>query len=761
MSERWRIREGWGVLLLSLALTMIVSFAISGAGWTEGLSVISLASLGAFIIGIMIAKSRLPGWIGHLFSLVIGLAWSFRLVTSLFPASYTWEYRWAWLWTYIYQWTTALVSGGVSHDNMVFVLQMALIVWEITYVSLWLIFRSRHAWLAIVPGAVLLLVNLSYAPNDITAYLLIYLALAFLLVIRFNLFNQEQIWRREGVHFNADEINFDFLRAGAIFTLVILTLAWVTPTAVAAQQTSLFDALRGPWRDLQVQWTRLFASLNYRSNAGVDFYGAELTLGGPRELSEVPVLEVRTSSSARYWRAVVFDKFTGQRWENTDSTLASFGADNELLPMIPYQARQVITHTSTLLGPSMSSLPMAAQPLWVTQPARASLSFVDVPVGPMPGQSGATNISQGIDTLSYVQSRVPLRAGESYIATSMLSIATEAQLRSAGTRYPTWITNRYLQVPDSVPSRVRQLAETIAAPYSNPYDKASAIEHYLRSEIAYNEKINAPPPDRDPVDYILFDLKQAYCDYYATSMAVMVRSLGIPARIVSGYAQGTYNAEKDAYIVELKDAHTWVEVFFPAYGWVEFEPTAAQPAIVRPVAEQETGSDQGINPTPDLLSGVNPMDRKEEMLDQELPDNTGSSSRPFWTQLDSAKPGSWVFGSLVLLALAGLIVWTAQNRRSSRLTSIGSIYHSMLRLAGWAGANLRSSQTPSEHASAVAKILPEGEKPAQHIVGLYTRERYGHKGPDEAEQAIANEFWHELRSKLIQRGLLRHLLRRR
>jgi transglutaminase-like putative cysteine protease len=761
MSERWRIREGWSVLLLSLALTMIVGFAIAGAGWTEGLSVVPLASLGAFIVGAMIAKSRLPGWIGHLFSLIIGFAWSFRLVASLLPATYIWEYRWAWLWSYVYQWTTTLVSGGVSHNNMVFVLQMAFIVWEITYLSLWFIFRSRHAWLAIVPGGVLLLVNLYYSPNDISAYLLIYLVLALLLVIRFNLFSQEQIWRREGVHFNADEVGFDFLRAGAIFTLVILALAWVTPTAVAAQQTYLFDTLRGPWRDLQGEWTRLFASLNYRPTAGADFYGSELTLGGPRELSEVPVLEVRTPSNARYWRAVVFDKFTGRRWENTDDTLVSFGADNQLLPMIPYQARQVITHTTTLLGPSMSSLPMAAQPLWVDQPARASLSFVDVPASATPGQSGATGASQGVDTLSYAQSRIPLDAGESYVATSMRSVATEPQLRSAGTRYPTWITERYLQLPDSVPARVKQLAENIAAAYDNPYDKSSAIEHYLRTEIDYNEKINAPPPDRDPVDYILFDLKQAYCDYYATSMAVMVRSLGIPARIASGYAQGTYDAEKDAYIVKLEDAHTWVEVFFPTYGWVEFEPTAAQPTIVRPVAEDTNGSDQAINPTSGLPSDLNPMDRKEELLDEQLPDSLGSSSAPLWAQLNPAKPGSWVFGSLALLVLAGLVVWTTRSRRPSRLTSIGSMYHSMLRLASWAGANLRSSQTPSEHASALAKILPEGERPAQHIAGLYTRERYAHRATDEEEQAAANHSWHELRPKLIRRGLLRHVLRRR
>jgi transglutaminase-like putative cysteine protease len=379
---------------------------------------------------------------------------------------------------------------------------------------------------------------------------------------------------------------------------------------------------------------------------------------------------------------------------------------------------------------------------------------------PSEGADAGLNETGGslqVDTISFARSRTPLDASERYTVNSLLSLASELQLRQAGTNYPTWVTQRYLQLPDGIPDRVKQLAESIAAPFDSPYDKASAIESYLRREITYNEKINAPPPDRDPVDYILFDLKQGYCDYYATSMAVMLRFLGIPARVVSGYAQGHYDAASEAYVVLLQDAHTWVEVFFPTYGWIEFEPTASQPVIARPGNSPDaSGQDQGLNaiPTPD------PLDRKAETLDEEFPPNLGSNTSSSWAWLNPTKPGAWIGGALVLLALAGVTVWMMDNRRTGRLSTIGAIYHNMLRLAGWAGASTPVSQTPYEHAVAVSRVVPDGERPALYIAGLYTRERYGNKPSSRGEQTKANQAWRELRPKLVRTTLLRQLMRR-
>jgi hypothetical protein len=161
-----------------------------------------------------------------------------------------------------------------------------------------------------------------------------------------------------------------------------------------------------------------------------------------------------------------------------------------------------------------------------------------------------------------------------------LPAVTAGQMRDSGTGYPEEIRDLYLYLPSSVPDRVLDLALDIADAQSNPYDKAKAIETYLRA-YPYDLNVPAPPPNRDVADYFLFDLKKGYCDYYATTMVVLARANGIPARFVSGYAPGVYDAPNAQYIVREMDAHSWAEIYFPEIGWIEFEPTASQPEIER------------------------------------------------------------------------------------------------------------------------------------------------------------------------------------
>ena len=125
------------------------------------------------------------------------------------------------------------------------------------------------------------------------------------------------------------------------------------------------------------------------------------------------------------------------------------------------------------------------------------------------------------------------------------------------------------------------LAEQLTANITNPYDKAKALESYLRT-YPYSLDVTPPPPDRDVVDYFLFDLKTGYCDYYATSMVVLARAVGLPARLVIGYANGIYNPTSAEYVIREADAHSWVEIYFAGVGWVEFEPTASQLQITLP-----------------------------------------------------------------------------------------------------------------------------------------------------------------------------------
>jgi hypothetical protein len=182
----------------------------------------------------------------------------------------------------------------------------------------------------------------------------------------------------------------------------------------------------------------------------------------------------------------------------------------------------------------------------------------------------------------------PEAEARSYRADSTIPVVTEEELRAAGDIYPDWILDRYLQLPESTPERLLVLARDLTATEPTPYDRARAIEHYLR-QFTYNLDVPYAPPGRDIADFFVFDLKEGYCDYYATSMVVLARAAGLPARLVVGYASGSYDAETASYIISEADAHAWVEIYFPTYGWIEFEPTAGLEVLDR-ASEEDTAN---------------------------------------------------------------------------------------------------------------------------------------------------------------------------
>src|SRR5690606_24743356 len=167
--------------------------------------------------------------------------------------------------------------------------------------------------------------------------------------------------------------------------------------------------------------------------------------------------------------------------------------------------------------------------------------------------------------------------GARYEATSRLVTASPAELRAAGGEaVPELILSRYTNLPEELPQRVRDLAQEVAGSHDNPYDRARALESFLR-QYPYSLEVSSPPPGRDPVDYFLFDLQTGYCDYYASAMAVMARSLGLPARLATGYLAQPADENGIQTIYQI-NAHAWPEIYFAGFGWVEFEPTTPFPA---------------------------------------------------------------------------------------------------------------------------------------------------------------------------------------
>jgi transglutaminase-like putative cysteine protease len=156
---------------------------------------------------------------------------------------------------------------------------------------------------------------------------------------------------------------------------------------------------------------------------------------------------------------------------------------------------------------------------------------------------------------------------------------TEALRRwSVPGRYSPSIQAQYLQLPAGLDPRVAKLARFITEAQVSPYWRAAAIEHYLRTELGYTLEL---PSERaaDPLADFLFRRRRGHCEYFASAMAVMLRAIGIPSRLVTGFQTGEYNPVSDSYTVRADQAHAWVEAYFTGFGWVTFDPTPADPRV--------------------------------------------------------------------------------------------------------------------------------------------------------------------------------------
>jgi hypothetical protein len=311
-----------------------------------------------------------------------------------------------------------------------------------------------------------------------------------------------------------------------------------------------------------------------------------------------------------------------------------------------------------------------------------------------------------------------------------------------------------LQLPRGLPRRVIDLAHTQTEGQASAFDKATALESYLRDSFTYSTHVPEVPQGRDWVDYFLFDSKQGYCDYFATAMTVLLRVEGVPARVASGFAPGDFDETSGSYIVRENHAHSWVEVYFPRYGWIIFEPSAIRPIPDRteqapppPAAAQAPASDA-------VPTGQLTPEEQDEL--RALRQGAGAGAqRPFFTTW----PGILVLvllGLLAvgLLALAGLgVVWSRKlgrlavyQRPYAQLTQLGRVF-GLVRPA--------ASDTPYEVARALGRQLPTARPTVERLTSAYVESTYANRPP------AANPWpeWLATRRRLIRDLALRRLRR--
>lgn len=729
------VGEGISTGILLYLLLFSVTGSIAAANWSDDLGTLTFAAAGAVTLAIALAKiKRLPGWLAHLFSLIVSLPATFYLGTTTLPSLLTQEEKMIALWERITVWTNRVVMGGNATDNLIFVLQLCWTMWLIAHFAGWSIYRRHQVWGALVPPGIAIVVNLFYSAPQAGLYIALFILCALLLLVRMNLQALEIDWQCGAVGYPSD-ISFDFLWNGAVIALILLAAVWVIPAGPPSTAWFEFlDPIQSSWQGFEEQFNRVFGGLRGGRPATVGFFSNSLTMGGPISLPQRPVMNVQTLY-ARYWRSNVYDKYDGVSWVNTQVDVMNLAANEARLDSRRDFLRVEVTQTVKLLTSDVTVLFAQSQPI-----------RFDIPVEVRYTKTSKEDEPLAQYDVAAIRPRRQLRAGAVYNATSVISVADEESLRTDSLAYSHWITSTYLQLPDELPARVRDLAQSMTITYTNPYDKAAALEKYVRNTIKYNEQVSAPPPDQDGVDYTLFERREGYCNYYASSLAVLARAVGIPARVVSGYSLGEY--DNGTFHIFETNAHSWVEIYFPSYGWVEFEPTASKPEIERPKRQAPSAPIE-----PELEDAASEARRRQSRADREQEDagnfNPGAIAINFWN-LPNA--GAIIGGSIAgLLALVTLtIILIKQIQRNARLAPAARVYERMLSRARWLGIREEKFATPLERARAINRALPTAQIETEHIAASYTRERFGARVLAETERTELTNVWDKWRGEWLR-----------
>ena len=760
------------LFFLFVVASLTLPWSIDATQWApQGYRLIGPTVVAA-AVAFLLARSPLPIELAGLLGAVMGGEFSLQFVGGILPkAVLVWrDLREAviWLWmTFVtrgspepiepfsrsiahmtsqggilrenlMRWAQAVQEGEVTRDTTFLRLALTLLIWLVVLYAGLELFRRRRAFVAMLPLGFAVIANVAYTGLGIT-YVYIYLAMCFLIMVWSHMSRLEILWDRRGIDYSAH------LRGGAMTTGVFLSGAIIL-TALMAPYIRYDRAIDYFWTTYGPEFEQFYERLD-RAFAGRNpiptvtpsprSLGEHQVFRAP-ELEETEVFLVRISDPPpltdlqveelmgqgfldgsdlpevpkRYWRDRTYDAYTGRGWENAEQQAEDWAAETTWTEDSP-ETTTVLTQTYTLVGDA------AGLAFGVNEPVRVDSAPYTVIT-----RDGRDFVALGVAETRYtVVSRVP--------------DATIQDLLEAEDPYPDWIIERYLSL-ENVPERVQETAaEVIAeADAETRYEKALAIEAYLR-QYRYDLEVPPAPAGEDLVEYFLFEAGRGFCDYSASAMVVMLRSVGVAARYASGYNMGYYDDVRGAWVVQEVNAHAWPEVYFPGHGWVEFEPTAAQATFTR--APREGQPMPQITPRAPLpLPAEVQIPDEEEVL---------------------VLPRMWWVTALVVLAVVALILrpprFLQNRRRRVPAQAVWAAYKGLLRQANWMGLAPLAGQTPHEYMQYLKAEFARTNHGAAEmgyeidaIGGAYQRLRYSPSGVSRDEGERAERAYQRLRGPL-------------
>jgi transglutaminase-like putative cysteine protease len=756
-------RPGWLSLGLLFVMALALGWSVQGAAWLEQLDYLVPVALWAVGLGALLGWLRWTIVLTLPLSALAGAAFVIWAVGGEYHPLLDDAGRAFALRAEAVEWTIVVVETGYPSQMSPYAIGLGALMWVTAFMAAYAVFRHQRVLDAILLLGVALLVNMSATLTDLFGHLLLFVSASLLLWLRGSLAEREGGWRRRRVN-EEGEVPAAIMRSGILFAAGSVLLAWaLTGVAVAAPLTGAWRSVDDAWSGVIDRFEGVFGSLeNPQSRITGSSFGRSFTVFGEWTASETEAL-LLSASRPLYLRTATYDVYTGRGWERSDGPTRDVAAGEPLFPPeeTPERPRRPEAVRVEDIGIELRksvgrNLFTAGSPLTVYAPTRIH-------------ESG------GYPVLGSIESVSPLGAGDGYELTVAISQATELQLETAGTEYPEAVRALYLD-DSRVTERVAAKAREVTARAETPYQQAKALARYLTSrEFTYANVGPTVPANGDLVDVFLFaeDGRRGYCQYYASAMALMARSLGLPARVAVGFAPGE-EVEDGISLAREANAHAWAEIYFPGYGWEIFEATQSLSPVVRPRGELSdvTGPvPPGVDPLVMVDDwrdfGVNPLDALPsaqpvpDAIDPDTDEVIGAADRG----ADSARLANALL--VAVLVLGGFVVFWLRVRhveRRWRLLPAGD--RAWLRLtaaAQRAGIGPRPSETIYEYAGWLEDQLPDHGEPIRAVADGKVWQTYSGRRLALPMAARLEAAWARLRMPLlglaVRRGL-RRLVRR-
>ena len=757
---------------LVFLLALCVANSTVAAEWVPGSGVLTgIALIAVIFMGGLALFRRLPWSIGLAIGLVVAPIAAYlacnQVLIRTHPEDGADPAR------IVTAWVGRIGSGEAANDVAFYLYLLCCLFWVVGGWLSWCTLRWRQPLLGLIPGAAAFATNVLNFPTDQNGYTLAFLVLTLALLLWTSYLRSLDSAARRRVKLSSDA-RWDFWESGVVVMAAVIALGIFLPPLSTADRTVDIEngSFRG-WAELQQRLNHPVAFGRGAASGNSTGFASLVKLSGPIRKTGGVVLTYNIEGSyggPRYFRGYnLLSTSQGQggpSWRYTAAGSVALPVEKDAAPPYAEDYQQLGSAAFRIqmlkppdAAPDVLFYPGTAMKVDRNATAHASKG-VQAPAGLVPPDR--------LDTLDRFSGTGRNGGSGSYKVTVTYSTATEEQLRAAGTDYPDWLApyrnfaNLYRtpQGGEVAPltassyrsqttlQRIHDLAVKITEGKDNPYDQATAIETYLRANYTYTLTPTEPPRDVDPLDYFLFTSKEGYCEYFASAMGDLLRSLGIPVRLVNGYGPGNYDEKLGRYVVKESDAHTWVEVYIPKYGWTPFEPTPD--GTYFPIPRGTTGVTclRGSEFCAPGDTGAGTGEGAAGRLDKGNldPGDLGAGGS---LQSRSRVPGTVPIAAvLVLVALVGLWVLVSRYLRPK---TVHAVWKRTGVLSTLAGVRSRASETPLEFGARLGKEIPEAATPARQLAESFAVAAYAPRELAPSTRGAVLSAWEELRPLLLRR----------